>query len=101
MLTAIVQRLYDINKEQSLERKRKLIEVCSSAYPDVRPWQVKKMCNLQSESVDATFMANLYYTYLSLLLHASEGHESARRDPKLVSVRFLGLFYFCFWLYRK
>lgn len=89
MLTAIVQRLYSIHAEKTLERKTKLIEVCSAAYPDIRPWQVKKQCMLLPTSKgtsDAVLMAKLYYTYLTLLLHPSEGNDIARRDTKLVAV---------------
>jgi hypothetical protein len=31
-------------------------------------------------------LKELYYTYLSLLLHPSDGHEAARHDSSLVRV---------------
>jgi hypothetical protein len=31
-------------------------------------------------------LKDLYYTYLSLLLHPSDGHEAARHDSSLVQV---------------
>jgi hypothetical protein len=94
MLTAIAQRLNNINSERTFERKTKLIEVCSAAYPDIRPWQVKKQCVLQPVTKNATEilrMAQLYYTYLSLLLHPSDGNDYARRDPKLVEVSLISI----------
>lgn len=105
MLSAIVQRLYQINDNKSNERRLKLIELCAAAFPDLLPWQVQKVCipttneennnnnnnneltNKKKASSSDSSLARLYYTYLSYLLHASDGHEAARRDPKLVSVR--------------
>ena len=89
MLSAVMQRLYNINSERTIERKKKLIELCSAAYPDVRPWQVKRHCVTLPQSKptsDADEMANLYYVYLTFLLHPTEGNEIARRDPSLVAV---------------
>jgi hypothetical protein len=89
MLSALVQRLYNINGEKGTSRKKTIIELCSSAYSDIRPWQVKKYClqvPSQNGSHDACEMENLYYTYLSLLLHPHDGNETARRDSSLVAV---------------
>jgi hypothetical protein len=89
MLSALVQRLYNIRGEKYISRKKTIIDLCSSAYPDVRPWQVKKYCIVlprQNNAADATEMESLYYTYLSLLLHPIDGNEAARRDPRLVAV---------------
>ena len=78
MLSAVMQRLKDIQVGTSPERRRSTINLCFQAYPDVRPWQVKKECNEENE------FAELYYTYLSLLLHPNDSHDGARQDPALV-----------------
>lgn len=78
MLSAVMQRLKDIQIGTSPERQRSTINLCYQAYPDVRPWQVKKKCSEDNEFTE------LYYTYLTLLLHPSDGHDGARRDPALV-----------------
>lgn len=90
MLSAVLQRLYNINKERSSVVKTKLVEVCSAAYPDIQPWQVKKMCYVNEASInDSVAVTDRYYQYLSLLLNPSDGFEAARRQPPLVTVRVL------------
>ena len=90
MLSAVLQLLYGIQKETSRERKRAIIDLCAAAYPDVRPWQAKKSCHASQPPALRDEMSNWYYTYLSLLLHPTDGHDAARRDPPLVKVsRFL------------
>jgi hypothetical protein len=90
MLSAVLQHLYSMNKERSSAVKAKLVEVCSSAFPDIQPWQVKKMCHLNELSnEESVVMADLYYSYLSLLLIPSDGFDAARRQPQLVMVRVL------------
>lgn len=88
MLSAVVRRINDIRSAPSPERRRATINLCYQAYPDLRPWQVKKECvGLSSggeKSGSEKELANLYYEYLSLLLHPSDGHEGARHDPALV-----------------
>ena len=88
MLSAVLQLLQNIQKETTHERKQAIIDLCVSAYPDVRPWQVKLACHaVVSSSPPASETTNgLYYTYLSLLLHPMDGHETAVRDPSLVKV---------------
>jgi hypothetical protein len=90
MLSAVVQLLHGIRQEYSKERKISIIDLCSSAFPDVRPWQVAKSCGVgQGDSDDTSYeMLHLYYTYLTLLLHPVDGHDSARHDPRLVQVSF-------------
>jgi len=95
MLSAVVQLLYGIQKESSRERKRAIIDLATAAYPDLRPWQAKKACDVSrnasaSEAVREE-MGEMYYTYLSLLLHPTDGHDAARRDAPLVKVRSLPL----------
>jgi hypothetical protein len=94
MLSAVVQRLHLI-QDMTPDRRLPTIDLCASAYPDVRPWQVKKECLLHSEGTALTAsiskdlkeeLDDLYYTYLSLLLHPFDGHDTARHDPSLVQV---------------
>ena len=78
------------------ERRRLIISLCVSAYPDLQPWQVKKAClEKSSQSVVGAetrkhctdeCLTELYYTYLSQLLNPLEGHEAARHDGNLVKV---------------
>lgn len=96
MLSAVVQLLHGIRQEHAKERKIAIIDLCSSAFPDVRPWQVAKSCGVGQEdsSKASEDMLYLYYTYLTLLLHPVDGHDSARHDPCLVKVCYvLSCFY--------
>jgi hypothetical protein len=93
MLSAVLQKLREMNMEPNWDRKRTLIDVCSSAYPDVRPWQVRQECMRQTERLSPQRRkqdddaAELYYIYLSQLLHPTDGHDTARHDSELVKVR--------------
>ena len=88
-LSAVVQRLQELRGEKSPDQRSVTIHLCASAYPDVRPWQVDRECRglwkRQSEtsSKDADFH-NLYYNYLTFLLHPTEGQEGAKLDAALV-----------------
>lgn len=84
MLSAVLQLLQGIQFETSRDRKQAIIDLCSSAYPDVRPWQVETACRPAASNDVNT--AELYYSYLSLLLHPLDGNDLARRDPLLVNV---------------
>lgn len=89
MLSAVMRRIRDIRSTPSAERRKATINLCYQAYPDLRPWQVKKECigttnPLDEKSGTEKELANLYYSYLSLLLHPTDGHEGARHDPALV-----------------
>ena len=77
--------------ETSHERKQAIIDLCASAYPDVRPWQVESACRLSKPVKTSTDedMKEFYYSYLTLLLHPIDGHDTARRDPSLVKVTIL------------
>lgn len=81
MLSAVLQLLQDIQKETLQDRKQAIIDLCASAFPDVRPWQVESACRASGDGVN-----DLYYNYLSLLLHPVDGHDAARRDPSFVKV---------------
>lgn len=90
MLSAVLQRLRQVRDESSDRRRETVIDLCSSAYPDVRPWQVRKALTVE-EDPSATkqqqaVFDNMFYSYLSLLLHPLDGHDSARRDESLVRV---------------
>lgn len=84
MLSAVIQQLYNIHQESlSKEKRLAVIDCCTSAYPDVRPWQVRLVCvENATENVD---FSPLYYTFLSALLHPLDGHDSARNDKSLVN----------------
>jgi hypothetical protein len=92
MLSAVLQRLREMRSDPSWDRRLTLMDVCSSAYPDVRPWQVRQECtklrkdspNKKKESDEAE---DLYYIYLSQILHPTDGHDTARHDSELVKVR--------------
>ncbi len=82
MMSAILQQLQGILNETSFDRKQTIIDLCAAAHPDIRPWQVERACNEgQPQSSN-----NLYYLYLSQLLHPIDGHDAARRDAFLVKV---------------
>jgi hypothetical protein len=84
MLSAIIQQIGKIEMKKPEERIH-LIHLAVSAYPDLRPWILRNACieKLRSETEIDEFKG-LYYTYLSLLLHPSDGHEGARKDIELV-----------------
>ena len=89
MLSSVMQRLRDIRTTKLPERQRATINLCFQAYPDLRPWQVKKECyghsNSESDQLEnEKGLASLYYSYLCLLLHPTDGHDGARHDPSLV-----------------
>jgi hypothetical protein len=77
-----------------------------AAYPDLRPWQVRKaatVTNADGEKISksTTIKDNndFYYNYLSLLLHPEEGSDTARRDGSLVEVGIFLLSHF-FLMFR-
>jgi hypothetical protein len=98
MLSAILVRLQGIQKESKRDHRGDLMNICVSAYPDLRPWQVRKACvgagNSLSKEMTATDEAfhDMYYEYLSLLLDPSDGHDAARQDVDLVTVRRQGIY---------
>ena len=69
-----------------------LINFSVSAFPDLRPWQVRKACLVDEQNpendVELDILAEFYYTYLSQLLHPSHGHDHARSDERLVKVNY-------------
>eukprot|EP00548_Thalassiothrix_antarctica_P005859 CAMPEP_0194148652 /NCGR_PEP_ID=MMETSP0152-20130528/33629_1 /TAXON_ID=1049557 /ORGANISM="Thalassiothrix antarctica, Strain L6-D1" /LENGTH=1205 /DNA_ID=CAMNT_0038850315 /DNA_START=77 /DNA_END=3694 /DNA_ORIENTATION=+ len=81
MLSAIIKCTMKIS-EHKLEGQSHLIYLCVSAYPDFRPWLVRKGCLETEKTTDD--LEEMYYVYLSLILHPSDGHDTARRDRKLV-----------------
>ena len=91
-LSALLEFLSNIWNDTSQHRDA-IKNLCVAAYPDIQPWQVRKAC-LGSPLVDGTRKTaspgedqeDLYFAYLSQLLDPVEGHESARRDSKLVIV---------------
>ena len=95
MLSAIVKCLPLIRKEASADRRQTLVDICVSAYPDLCPWQLKNaLLDSQENTIDGiiasdvrNYLRDLYYYYLSSLLHPQDGHEAARHDAGLVEVR--------------
>lgn len=87
MLSAIVSRLQDLRKQPKSDRRHDMMNLCVLAYPDLLPWQVRKACiGYDTNEVDSIQLSRMYYDYLSLLLHPSEGHDAARQDAELVTV---------------
>jgi hypothetical protein len=87
MLSAVVQCLPLIKEESSADRRQQLVDICVSAFPDLCPWQVKQaLLDTAGGSDVAKRMKDLYYYYLSNLLHPHDGSDAARRDPALVQV---------------
>jgi hypothetical protein len=90
MLSAVLHLLYNIHNPLMRERRISIVDLCVSSFPDIRPWQVKKACNISdgdgNSFADPSQMEfdDLYYVYLSQLLHPTEGHDAARHDPSLV-----------------
>jgi hypothetical protein len=85
MLSAIAYCVRTL-KKQKVEGRSHLIHLCVSAYPDLRPWLVRKGCLgdcKASEGYDED-LKDLYYAYLSLLLHPFDGHDLARQEDELV-----------------
>lgn len=88
MLSAVLQLLQGINTATD-HRRLAIIDLSVSAYPDIRPWQVEQACNsvvLMDPTTDSVPGEDLYYRYMSLLLHPTDGHGGARRKPTLVEV---------------
>ena len=85
-----------IRKESKAERRQVLVDVCVSAYPDLCPWQVRQALlddaasgrSANSPKGQRPFK-DLYYYYLSSLLHPQDGHDGARHDKELVRVSVL------------
>jgi hypothetical protein len=90
MLSAALERLISLRSEINSAQRMLTIELCASAFPDIRQWQVKNICSSQAkpraQGLSEHTLQSLYYTYLSLLLHPMDGHDIARRDPALVLV---------------
>lgn len=88
MLSAVIQMLWDI-QNVSLEMKQATIDLCASAYPDIRPWQVREQCVgdfISIPSARQCALDDVYYLYLSHLLNPQDGHDAARKDLSLVKV---------------
>mmetsp|Transcript_16747 Transcript_16747/g.46019 ORF Transcript_16747/g.46019 Transcript_16747/m.46019 type:complete len:1288 (+) Transcript_16747:157-4020(+) len=89
-LSAIVERLQNL-KNEDREQQSVTIQLCASAYPDVRPWQVNRECrglwrrDHKSTNKQASEWDELYYMYLTYLLHPSNDNEMARSDSSLIS----------------
>lgn len=86
MLSAFVERLHALRTEKLEESGRKVMDWCASAYPDLQPWQVKKECTVSDGSKSQEPILELYYVYLTNLLHPIDGHDAAKRESYLVNV---------------
>jgi len=91
MLSGLLVQLQDFPKEK--ENRRRILSLLSSAYPDVKPWQVQQASSNRS-IFNAKIVNNggdefdvfdpLYFEYLSMLLDPDEGSDGARRNRELV-----------------
>ena len=95
MLSAILVRLKQINNDENAsEDFRRIVPLLVSAYPDLKP-KVVRGALLGATSTSSPPDADLhqrrtsYYGYLSLLLDAEEGVDSARSEGRLVEVSYL------------
>jgi len=91
-LSAVVERLHNLRSETNKDQRLVTVQLCASAYPDVRPWQVDRECRglwrrdpKNGKSKDGEVLKELYYKYLTFVLHPTDGHEAARADTKLVT----------------
>lgn len=96
MLSAILVRLKQINKDESAsEELLRIVPLLVSAYPDLKPKVVRGALLGATSSTSPPPDTDLrerrtgYYRYLSLLLDADEGLDSARSDGRLVEVSYL------------
>lgn len=92
-LSAVLEVLQNIRYDANVERRRLVRDLCISAYPDILPWQVRHACldleigNLRPEAQVACSegeLEDLYYSYLSQLLHPFDGNDRARHDEELL-----------------
>ena len=96
MLSAILVRLKQINNgENANEDLFRIVPLLVSAYPDLKPKVVRgALLGATRSSTSSPPYTDLhqrrtgYYRYLSLLLDADEGVDSARSDGRLVEVSF-------------
>ena len=99
MLSAILVRLKQINNDENAsEDLCRIVPLLVSAYPDLKPKVVRgallgatTTCSSTSSPPDTDLhqRRTSYYRYLSLLLDADEGVDSARSDGHLVEVSYL------------
>ena len=95
MLSAILVRLKEINNgENASEELLRIVPLMVSAHPDLKPKVVRGALlgatNTSSPpDTDLHQRRTCYYRYLSLLLDADEGVDSARSDGSLVQVSYL------------
>ena len=90
MLSAILVRLKQINNgENASEELLQIVPLLVSAYPDLKPRIVRGAFLGATSLLPGTDLHRRrtgYYRYLSLLLDADEGIDSARSDGRLVEV---------------
>lgn len=86
MLSAFIESLHALRKEKLVESGRKVIDWCACAYPDLQPWQVKKECMVPDGSKSQESCVDLYYAYLTDLLHPIDGNDTAKKEAYLVNV---------------
>jgi len=88
MLSALLAhlRLMADNGTAGEEQLHMLVPLMVSAFPDLRPWLVREALSAQdSKGTDSgKRSSSMYYRYLSLLLDADEGIDSARFEEELV-----------------
>ena len=77
-------------RKESSNRRQVLVDICVSAYPDLCPWQVRQAVLEppvgEEGSKNNKQFDDLYYYYLSSLLHPQDGHYGTKHDKDLVKV---------------
>lgn len=86
MLSSILERLHSLKNSFVPDMWLATIDLCAASYPDVQPWQVRAVC-VDQENDRKMELEDIYYIYLSQLLHPMDGHDAARKNRDLVRVR--------------
>ena len=89
MLSAVMQLLVSLRSHSMKDRRLPVVDLCVAAFPDISPGLVKNVCvgyatEMTIPDPSQLEFDDLYYIYLSQLLHPLDGHEMARRDSSLV-----------------
>jgi hypothetical protein len=87
MLSSILERLHSLKSSFVADMWLATIDLCAASFPDIQPWQIRAVCADHANEKRKKELDDLYYIYLSQLLHPMDGHDAARRNRDLVRVR--------------